>query len=649
MVDKKETMKLNHSFIRYLLVILLSLLLGGSVLVTFVNSFTLGEAVKRTLRSTNTDGFQPSNSHTLLTISLAQPHQQKFASFISKPSFVPRTSEKSELNSLPLPIRAAFYYPWFPEAWNQQGIYPYTNYAPTFGFYNLSIPGIIQAQVNAMLYAHIEVGIASWWGQGTNTDNRMPALLSATADNAFKWSIYYEPEGQGDPDVSAITSDLTYIQDQYSNDPGYLRIDNRFVVFVYADATDGCDMVDRWHQANTVNAYIVLKVFPGYQACLNQPDGWHQYAPANSVDSQGQYSYTISPGFWKVGENPRLVRNLSVWRQSIRNMIASGADFQLITTFNEWGEGTSVESAEEWVTLSGYGAYLDALHNDGVVTTSTLYLPIIKGVSNPSGDPVVVAAGDIASCSSQGDEQTAALLGNIDGTVLTLGDNAYESGTLDEFNNCYNPTWGQYKDHTFPSVGNHEYMTADAAGYFSYFGTAAGDPQKGYYSYDVGAWHIVIINANCSEIGGCDVNSPQVAWLNADLTAHQTLCTLAYWHQPLFSSGLHGNDQAVKPIWQALYNAGVELVLNGHDHDYERFAPQDPNGVADSINGIREFVVGTGGKTLRSIGSPINNSEIHNDNTWGVLTLTLHPTGYDWKFIPVAGKTFTDSGSGTCH
>jgi hypothetical protein len=642
-------MKLNQSFLRSLMLILVSLLLAGNFLANNGNWYTSNDTLKPILQSNDAQGSQASKPSTSLNTSFTQQLHDKLTYSTNKFSYSPPTYKISEISSLNLPIRAAFYYPWFPEAWNQQEIYPYTNYNPTLGFYDLSNPQIIQVQINAMLYAHIEAGIASWWGQGTNTDNRMPALLSATAGITFKWSIYYEPEGQGNPDVSTLTSDLTYLQNHYSNDPGYLRIDNRFVVFVYADANDGCDMVDRWHEANTMNAYIVLKVFPGYQACANQPEGWHQYAPANPVDAQGQYSYTISPGFWKVGENPRLARNLSAWRQSIRDMITSGADFQLVTTFNEWGEGTSVESADEWATPSGYGAYLDALHNNGMVAAYTLFLPIIKGGSIPSGDPVVVAAGDIASCSSSGDEQTAALLSNINGTVLTLGDNAYESGTLSEFDNCYDSSWGQYKVSTFPSVGNHEYKTPGAAGYFSYFGATAGDPQKGYYSYDLGKWHIVVINANCSEIGGCGVNSPQVSWLDADLAAHPTLCTLAYWHQPLFSSGMHGNDQAVKPIWQALYHAGVELVLNGHDHDYERFAPQDPNGVEDSLKGIREFVVGTGGKDLRSIGSPINNSVVQNDNTWGVLTLTLHPTGYDWKFIPVAGKTFTDSGSGICH
>lgn len=182
----------------------------------------------------------------------------------------------------------------------------------------------------------------------------------------LRWAIYYEPEGQGNPTVSQITDDLTYIRDRYASDPAYLRINGRFVVFVYADPLDDCTMADRWHQANTVDAYVVLKVFPGYHSCSNQPDGWHQYGPAVAESSQPGYSFSISPGFWKANEaDPRLARDLPTWNQDIQDMIASGAPFQLITTFNEWGESTAVESAEEWATSSGYGAYLDALHNNG--------------------------------------------------------------------------------------------------------------------------------------------------------------------------------------------------------------------------------------------------------------------------------------------
>jgi len=266
------------------------------------------------------------------------------------------------------PIRADFYYPWFPEAWTQQGLDPFTHYNPSLGFYDSIATDVIAQHIQSMEYGNIEAGIASWWGQGTPTDIRFPALLSTTDSlgSNLRWAIYYELEGQGDPTVSQITDDLTYIRDHYASDPAYLRIDGRFVVFVYADPLDGCSMADRWQPANTVDAYVVLKVFPGYHNCASQPDGWHQYSPAVAESSQPGYSFTISPGFYKANESsPRLTRDLTRWNQDIQDMIASGAPFQLITTFNEWGEGTAVESAQEWATSSGYGAYLDALHNNG--------------------------------------------------------------------------------------------------------------------------------------------------------------------------------------------------------------------------------------------------------------------------------------------
>ena len=217
-----------------------------------------------------------------------------------------------------------------------------------------------------MQYGGIGAGILSWWGQGSPTDRRVAGILPATAGSPFRWSVYYEPESLGDPSVASLTSDLTYLRDHYGSDPSYLRIGGRFVVFVYADGADACAMADRWKQANSgVNAYLVLKVFAGYGQCASQPDGWHQYGPAVAADQQGSYSYTISPGFYKVGESPRLVRDPVRWRQNIRDMVASGARFQLITTFNEWGEGSSVESATQWASPSGFGLYLDALHNNG--------------------------------------------------------------------------------------------------------------------------------------------------------------------------------------------------------------------------------------------------------------------------------------------
>src|ERR1043165_6637002 len=262
------------------------------------------------------------------------------------------------------PIRVAFYYPWFPEAWNQQGFNPFTNYNPSLGFYDAS-QAVTKQHIAAMQNGGIQAGIAFGWGQGSKTDTHIPGLLQAAAGTNFRWSIYYENESQGDPSVAQLTNDLTYLRDKYGNDPSFLRIGGRFVVFVYADGADACGMVDRWKQANTVGAYLVLKVFSGYRNCTNQPDGWHQYSPAVAADSQRGYSYAIAPGFWKKGDTVRLARDLTRWNQNIRDMVASGAPWQLVTTFNEWGEGTSVESAQEWATRSGYGAYLDALHSNG--------------------------------------------------------------------------------------------------------------------------------------------------------------------------------------------------------------------------------------------------------------------------------------------
>jgi hypothetical protein len=269
---------------------------------------------------------------------------------------------------------------------------------------------------------------------------------------------------------------------------------------------------------------------------------------------------------------------------------------------------------------------------------------------DPQQEAILIGAGDIADCSDlAGAEATAKLLEANPGTVMALGDLAYPDGTSENFK-CYDKTWGRVKNRTRPAVGNHEFHSSDAAYYFQYFGAAAGDPKTGYYSYDLGSWHIVVLNSECAEVGGCGAGSPQEKWLRADLAAHPVGCTLAYFHKPRFSSGLnHGNDPEVGAFWQALYDYNAELILNGHDHDYERFAPQDPDGNADPKRGIREFVVGTGGKNHREFGIHKSNSEVGNNDTFGVLKLTLKTMGYDWKFIPEAGKTFTDSGSGSCH
>ena len=268
---------------------------------------------------------------------------------------------------------------------------------------------------------------------------------------------------------------------------------------------------------------------------------------------------------------------------------------------------------------------------------------------------VLVGAGDIASCEEpEGARATAKLIEKIPGTVFATGDLAYESGSPDEFESCYGPTWGRFKDRTRPTLGNHEYVNPTAHGYFGYWGALAGPAGKGYYSFDRGGWHIVALNTNCyaQGLGGCGAGSPQETWLKADLANHPNACIVAYGHHTLFSSGFfkkHAVHRELKQLWQDLYAAHADLVLAGHEHSYERFAAQDPDGKADPEHGIREIVVGTGGRSHGPLGFAIPNSEVRNWDTFGVLKLTLAPGKYTWEFIPEEGKTFQDSGSGVCH
>ena len=266
----------------------------------------------------------------------------------------------------------------------------------------------------------------------------------------------------------------------------------------------------------------------------------------------------------------------------------------------------------------------------------------------PSGDPVLIGAGDIATCDSDADSETAALLAGQQGTVFTAGDNAYPDGSASQFADCYGPTWGRELARTRPAPGNHDHHTTDLAGYLEYFGAAAAPGGTPWYSYDLGTWHVIVLDATCDAAGGCSADSEQGRWLAADLATSDAACTLAVWHQPRFSSGDHGNDPAVAPFWDALYAARADLIVNGHDHDYERFAPQDPNGAADPGHGIREFVVGTGGAELRGFGTPAANSEVRITGTFGVIRLALHPGAYEWSFLATSGAV-PDSGLGKCH
>lgn len=259
--------------------------------------------------------------------------------------------------------------------------------------------------------------------------------------------------------------------------------------------------------------------------------------------------------------------------------------------------------------------------------------------------PTLLAVGDIAKCGRTEHVEVAKLVSERTGTLAVLGDNAYNSGTAAEYTNCYDPSWGAFLGRTKPTPGNHEYLTAGATGYYGYFGASAGTAGLGYYSYDIGTWHVIVLN---SEID-MSVGSTQEKWLRADLAANDVPCTLAYWHRPRFSSGEHGNYMASFPLYKALYENGAEIVLNGHDHNYERFDPQDHLGNADAAFGIRTFVIGTGGIDLRPIDVVKPNSAFRDASTYGLVQFGLNDGGFTWEFVPIEGQSLVDSGSVTCH
>jgi hypothetical protein len=297
-------------------------------------------------------------------------------------------------------------------------------------------------------------------------------------------------------------------------------------------------------------------------------------------------------------------------------------------------------------------------------TATATSTPTATPTSPPTGGIVIAAAGDI-SCdptsshfnNGLGDPThcqqmaTSNLLINMQPTaVLTLGDNQYMENTIEQFETVFDKTWGRLKSIIHPALGNHEYRTPNAAGYFEYFGAAAGDPTKGYYSYDIGSWHIITLNSECAQIGGCTKGSTEELWLKNDLATHTNQCTIAVWHEPEFDSGPNGSGTFYLDFWNDLYRGGADIILNGHSHLYERFGPQTPTGVADPAHGIVQFTVGSGGEDLDSFHSIRPNSMARDSDDFGVLKLTLHDGSYDWQYVTIPGSSgFTDSGSANCH
>jgi hypothetical protein len=266
----------------------------------------------------------------------------------------------------------------------------------------------------------------------------------------------------------------------------------------------------------------------------------------------------------------------------------------------------------------------------------------------PTGAVRVIAAGDIGRCDSKADERTGALAASIPGTVLMLGDAAYDNGSAKDFADCYAPSWGALLDRTWAAPGNHDHATAGAAGYFDFFGDRAGPDHRGWYSFELGSWHVVSLDSECALVGGCAPDSAQGRWLRDDLAAHPTTCLLAFWHRPRFSSGFHGSDASVDALWRSVAAAGADIVLNGHEHDYLRLDPLAADGSPDP-SGTREFVVGTGGAALRQLRQPLASSAFSDAHDHGVLALTLSADGYTWTFLRTPDGTIVDSGSSPCQ
>ena len=367
--------------------------------------------------------------------------------------------------------------------------------------------------------------------------------------------------------------------------PGYLRVAGRPVVVVPRGHTDSCAIERRWRRASAARWIVVVE---GCGAAIARIE-------------------------------PPAADRLSAWRAAIRGALARRAPFELVPGFARWRSRPDVVAE---------------LALDGA--------PLVAAVGDIACQPGAALPGE---CRQQ---QTSdlAIARDYDAALL-LGDLQYDSGTLAAYQQAFDPTWGRLRAISYPAPGNHEYVTPGAAGYFAYWGERAGDPTQGWYSTDVGGWHVIALNSNCAAVGGCTPGSPQETWLRADLRSHPAACTLAFWHHPRFSSALHGSDRITQPLYQALEDARADLILVGHEHDYERFAASRADGTVDPSGGIRQIVAGTGGRSLYAFGPPLAGSEVR-ISTYGLLQLRLRADGYDWTFLREDGST-GDTGTTACH
>ena len=581
------------------------------------------------------------------------------------------------------PIRAAFYYPWFPEAWSQQGFDPFTRFTPSLGFYDSSDLSTIVNHVVAMRDAKIDVAIASWWGQGTATDGRVQSLL----DSGFQWALYYEAESQGNPRRRVIEDDLDYIEATYASDPSYLKIGGKPVIFVFAGPDDDCGMVQRWDRGNSERFHVVLKVFPGYLICDSQPDGWHQYAPAVAADHQAGFSYSISPGFWRPDEtSPRLARDRGRFAQNVRDMVTSNEPWQLITSFNEWGEGTSIEEAEGWGT-----DYLDILAADGVINFPTpTPTPTPCAVCTPTPTPVPGASFSFSAAGDHGDGNAATdslnSIANDSGIEfhLALGDMSY---------NANESAWCDYVKGivgvSFPFqliVGNHEDDVGDSDGFIDNFasclpdrlGSAGNYAHRYYFDYPASnpTARIIMADIDLRRSGStqeyCHNDTTNCNWLRTRIqeAKAQDLWVIVGMHKVCLSIG--NKDCAInQEVVDVMVAEDVDLVLQAHDHDYQRSHSLScaqagtflPACVADdgadglyAIDAGTIFVInGAFGRGLTPINT--NDSEFGYFAAWaggdGTNTGVSRANGYtkytvtadriEATFVPTSGGNYTDT------
>ena len=629
----------------------------------------------------------------------------------------------------------------------------------------------LRTDLASLAWADVDGVLVHWNGRGTASDRKLGALLAGIVSlhsQVRAAALIRSVRGSARARVRALA--------RLRSSPGYLRIGARPVVFVQRKASRrSCAEVRHWRAA-AQGWWLAMAAFPGYARCHASADAWFRDTPVTRGAQLGE-SFLIRPGYWPTkARKPVVTRSIASWRRSIQMMVASHRPLQLIDSFNDWARGSAVAASRSWSSASGFGAYLDALHDQpspiaqrppplaqppspvaqppvvtppnaaatpptvagAAVSSLTAHEATLASVVSAGTDaaalsvefgptaaygqttaPVILAAGSAAHsvsvtvsslsaavsyharivlssaagsaassdvafttlpdtrtvrAAAAGDiacaptdpsfnggvgtaiacqqkaTSDAILVGGYD-AVLPLGDTQYNAGTTPAFNASYRPSWGRVDGIAHPVVGNHEYGTPGAAQYFQYFGASAGMPGHGWYSYELGSWHVIALNANCALIeGGCGTGSPEEVWLRADLASHPVQCTLAYWHQPLFTSGQEGPAVAMSTIWADLTSAGADLVLNGHEHDYERFASQTATGQRDDAHGMPEIIVGTGGANHRTLHKTRMPNSVTSDSTsFGFLGLTLNPGAYSWDFVPVAGGTFHDSASASCH